>query len=138
MKIPEGGHSNIFVLVEIQSVTFEVFTEIKRCLQSDWKSMFLTSLSIIFYDNSSKFATLAYIWSLKHEQNFNNRSSHRGCSIKRRVLKNFAKFTRKQQRRSLFFNKVLSLTPAALLKKRLQYRCFPENFSKFLRTPFLQ
>ena len=25
-----------------------------------------------------------------------------------------------------------------LLKKRLWYRCFPVNFAKFLRTPFLQ
>ena len=31
-----------------------------------------------------------------------------------------------------FFNKV-----ATLLKKRLLHRCFPVNFSKFLRAPFL-
>ena len=34
------------------------------------------------------------------------------------------------------FNKVASLSPATLLKKRLWHRCFPVNFSKFLRTPF--
>ena len=28
--------------------------------------------------------------------------------------------------------------PASLLKKRLWHRCFPVNFVKFLRTPFLQ
>ena len=28
--------------------------------------------------------------------------------------------------------------PATLLKKRLWHRCFPVNFVKFLRTPFLQ
>ena len=28
-------------------------------------------------------------------------------------------------------------TCVTLLKKRLWYRCFPMNFSKFLRTPFL-
>ena len=28
--------------------------------------------------------------------------------------------------------------PATLLKKRLWRRCFPVNFVKFLRTPFLQ
>ena len=27
--------------------------------------------------------------------------------------------------------------PATLLKKRLWHRCFPVNFEKFLRTPFL-
>ena len=36
----------------------------------------------------------------------------------------------------VFFNKVLGLRPATLLKKILWYRCFPVNFSKFLRTLF--
>ena len=31
-----------------------------------------------------------------------------------------------------------NLQPATLLKKRLLQRCFPVNFAKFLRTPFLQ
>ena len=30
------------------------------------------------------------------------------------------------------------LKPATLLKKRLWHRCFPVNFAKFLRTPFVQ
>ena len=30
------------------------------------------------------------------------------------------------------------LRPTVLLKKRLWHRCFPVNFAKFLRTPFLQ
>ena len=30
------------------------------------------------------------------------------------------------------------LRPATLLKRRLWHRCFPVNFMKFLRTPFLQ
>ena len=33
------------------------------------------------------------------------------------------------------FNKVAGLRAATLLKKGLWYRCFPVNFSKFLRTP---
>ena len=32
----------------------------------------------------------------------------------------------------------MCLRPATLLKKGLWHRCFPENFAKFLRTPFLQ
>ena len=32
----------------------------------------------------------------------------------------------------------LQTRPATLLKKRLWHRCFPVNFVKFLRTPFLQ
>ena len=41
-------------------------------------------------------------------------------------LKNFEKFTGKHLCLSFFF-----------IKKRLQYMCFPVNFAKILRTPFL-
>ena len=64
--------------------------------------------------------------------------SHRRCSIRKRVLRNFAKFTGKHLCQSFFFNKVAGLRPATLLKKRLWHRYFPVNFAKFLRTPFLQ
>ena len=57
--------------------------------------------------------------------------------MKKGVLKNFAKFTGKHLWQSLFYNKVAGLTPATLLKKRLWHRCFPVDFVKFLRTPFL-
>ena len=57
---------------------------------------------------------------------------------KKGVLKNFAKFTGKYLSQSLFLNKVAGLRPATLLKKRLWHRCFPVNFAKFLRAPFLQ
>ena len=58
--------------------------------------------------------------------------------MKKGVLKNFAKFTGKHLRQSLFFNKVAGPMPASLLQKRLWHRCFPVNFAKFLRTPFLK
>ena len=67
-----------------------------------------------------------------------NRSSHQRCSIRKGVLRNFSKFTGKHLCQSLFFNKVAGLRPATLLKKRLWHRCFPVNFEKFLRTPFVQ
>ena len=38
---------------------------------------------------------------------------------------------------SLLFNKVADLRSATLLEKRLWHMCFPMNFAKFLRTPFL-
>ena len=66
------------------------------------------------------------------------RSSHRRSSVKKNVLRNIAKFTRKHLCQSLFFHKVAGLIPANLLKKRLWHRCFPENFAEFLRIPFLQ
>ena len=41
------------------------------------------------------------------------------------VLKNYANFTGKQENVACNF-----------FKKRLQHRCFPVKFAKFLRTPF--
>ena len=65
------------------------------------------------------------------------KSSHQRCSVRKGVLRNFAKLTGKHLCQSLFFNKAAGLRPAALLKKRLWHRCFPVNFTKFLRTTFL-
>ena len=45
-----------------------------------------------------------------------------------------AKFTRKY-RIGVSFSNISDLRPETLLKKRLQYRCFPVNFAKLLRTP---
>ena len=66
-----------------------------------------------------------------------DRSSHRRCFVRKGVFRNFAIFKGKHLYRSLFFNKVAGPRPATLLKKRLWHRCFPMNFAKFLRTPFL-
>ena len=68
-----------------------------------------------------------------------NRSSHRRCSKKKFVFRNFPKFTGICLCQSLFFKKRDSrLRPATLLKKSLWHRCFPVNFAKFLRITFLQ
>ena len=56
------------------------------------------------------------------------RSSRREVFCKKGALRNLAKFTGKHLRQSL---------SATLLKRRLWCRCFPMNFTKFLRTPFL-
>ena len=66
------------------------------------------------------------------------RSSHQRCSVRKGVLRNFAKFTGKHLCQSLFFNKVSGSGPATLFKKRLWYMCFPVNFAKFLRAFFSQ
>ena len=67
-----------------------------------------------------------------------NRSSRTEVFCKKSALRKFAKFTGKHRWHSLFFNKVTGLRPATLLKNRLWHRCFPVNFEKFLRTPFLK
>ena len=64
--------------------------------------------------------------------------SHRRCSTRKGVLRNFAKFTGKDLCQGLFFNKATGLRPATLLKKKLWRKCFPVNFVKFLRAPFFQ
>ena len=56
-----------------------------------------------------------------------------GLFCKKSVLRNFAKFTGKHLCLNLFLNKVVGLKPATLLKKRLWRKCFPVNFTKFLR-----
>ena len=53
-------------------------------------------------------------------------------SIRKGILRNFAKFTGKQLRQSLLFNKVARLSLQLYFKKRLLHRYFPVNFTKFL------
>ena len=65
------------------------------------------------------------------------RSSRSETVCKKGVLRNFIKFTGKHLCQSFFFNKFAGLRSATLLKKRLWHTCFPVNFVKFLRTPFL-
>ena len=64
------------------------------------------------------------------------RSSHPEVFYKKGVIKNLAKFTGKHLCWSIFFKKVSGHSPATLLKKRLQHRCFPMSFAKFLTAPF--
>ena len=52
----------------------------------------------------------------------NFRSSHLRCSVRKGVLRNFAKFIGKHLCQSLFFNKVAALTPATFSYKILFYR----------------
>ena len=63
----------------------------------------------------------------------NIKSSYRRWSVRKGVLRNFAKFTGKHLCQSLFFNKA---TFATLLKKKLWHRSFPVKFVKFLRALF--
>ena len=77
-----------------------------------------------------------YFWSIREGQHMTNteqllyqsdKSSHRRCSIKKAVVKNFTMFTGKHLCWSLFFT---------TMKKRLQHRCF--TIAKFLRTAILK
>ena len=97
----------------------------------------------MFSATSNVSATLIFRWWIKITSHLNKniihlRSSHRSFSVKKGVLRNFVKFTGKHLCQSLFFNKVAALASNFIKKKRLWHRCFPVNFTKFLRTPFLQ
>ena len=65
----------------------------------------------------------------------NYRSSRLEVFCRKDVLRNFEKFTGKHLCQCLLFNKVAGLKTVTLLKQRFWYRCFPVNFSKFLKTP---
>ena len=65
------------------------------------------------------------------------RSSRLEVFCRKGVLRNFGNFTGKHLCRGLLYNKVAGLRTVTLLKKRFWYRCFPVNFSKFLKTPFI-
>ena len=79
-------------------------------------------------------------WSLEGKgKSWMSRGSHRRCSVKKGVFKNFRNFTGKHLCWSLFFNKVAGVRPEKKrIKKRLQHRCFAVKFPKFLRTPILR
>ena len=64
-----------------------------------------------------------------------DRSSHRTCSVREGVCRNFAG---KHLCQSPFFDKAAGFRSANLLKKGPWHTCFPVNFVKFLRTPFSQ
>ena len=64
-------------------------------------------------------------------------SSRPEVFCKKGVLRSFAKFTGKHLCQSLFFNKVSSLRPTTLFKKKLWHRCFPVNSAKFPWTHFI-
>ena len=66
------------------------------------------------------------------------RSSHRRCSVRKGVFRDFAKFTGKYPCQSLFFNKVVDLSPATLLKKETLAQVFSCEFCKISTNTFLK
>ena len=85
--------------------------------------MFLRKRNVLWGKNSSELP----LRSSRTQMHFKiGRSSYRRSSVKKGVLRNFAKFIGKDLCQSLFFNKVAGL------------RYLPVNFVKLLRTPFLR
>ena len=91
-----------------------------------------------FYSKCEKIVRLLRVCSHLLNKLLTDRCSHQKCSVKKGVLKNFAKFTGKHLCQSLFLNKVAGQRPATLLKEGLWHRYFRANFEKCLRAPSLQ
>ena len=56
--------------------------------------------------------------------------------LKSRCSKKFRKFHQKKAGLEFLFKKDEGPQSCNLIKKRLQHRCFPVKFAKFIRTPF--
>ena len=77
-------------------------------------------------------------WEILRNYSTIFRSSHRGCSIKKAILKHLVIFTRKYLRGDLFFNKVAGHQACNFIKKRLQHKYYLANIVKFIRRPILK
>ena len=95
-----------------------------------------TPASVLRIEVRNKYVTLNFLATSLKVVSATLRGSHQRCSVRIRVVTNFAKFTGKQLCQILFFNKVTGLRPATLFKNILWHRYFPVNFVKFLRIPF--
>ena len=104
------------------------------------KIQLLNRLTHIMIENNKvdNWSSVKLLGIIIDNQNFStNRSSHQRWSIKKGVLKNFAKFTGKTCATVSFLIKLQALS-LQLFKKRLWHRCFPVNIAKFSRAPFFQ
>ena len=79
-----------------------------------------------------------FLWVTIFKNSTINRSSHRRCSIKKGILKNFAKYIGKHLYQGLLCFSVPKYSSGLKLETRLWHGCFPVNFANLLRTPFLQ
>ena len=73
---------------------------------------------------------LVWVVLVVSNSKYSFRSNHWRCSVR-----NFATLTGKHLCQSLFLVKLQTSSPA---KMRLWHRCFPVDFAKFQRTPFLR
>ena len=81
--------------------TTRPFVKISYNSENFWRKSLLLTIDLSFFFRNSKLRS-GMASSI-------NRSSQRRCSLRKGVLRNFAKFTGKQPYQSLFFNKVAGL-----------------------------
>ena len=139
-----GIKYNIYTLEEVQSpytITITTSNGIAPCVDNETRPVFFheptrqngwdpilgypLSYRTLVERNGSKVRT--WRWKLKKFLRYWEAVTQM-CSVKKGVLRNFAKFTVKHLYQSLLFNKVTGV--------RLWHRYFPVNFVKFLRPSF--
>ena len=74
----------------------------------------------------------------KRRENFWSEAVVWGCSVEKMFLEILQNSQENTCTRAFFLKKIAGHKPATLLKKWPWHRCFPVNFAKLLRTPFLQ
>ena len=94
-----------------------------------------TSANDCTYTTHCLLTVLLYIQHLPHHHCYDSEAVDRKCSIKKGVLRNFAKFSGKYLCQSLFFHKITGLRPATLLKKTLA-QVFSCDFCKISKNTF--
>ena len=94
---------------------------------------------LIFHKRPDVRHTTSKMMFSHSEQNWRNVMEKQSFAdvLQNRCSKNFANFTGKPLCWSLFL-KSCRVEAWNIIKKRLQRKCFPVKFAKFLRTPFLQ
>ena len=96
-------------------MTEKLFKEIMK--RSKLRNIFLrnrTEVNKIFYNRQRNYC-VSLLWKSKKGYGENQKQSPR-CSVKKGVLRNFAKFTGKHLCQRLFFNKVADLSGWLLLE----------------------
>ena len=87
--------------------------------------MFIHRIWVDMFQQVVKIAISKQVFTMSKQ-----RGSRPDMFCKKGVLRNFVKFTGKHLCQNLFFNTAVGLRLA-------WHRCFPVNFAKFLRTPFI-
>ena len=123
----------IMIVTEIDNPEFRcgrMLYILMRHLVSCWEGLEIQSISDSLFSDKQFSGSIETCYDDTNTWTHFNRSSHRRCSLKTAVLKNFAIFTGKRLCWS-FFNKVVGQKARNFIKKRLQHRCFLWILRKF-------
>ena len=118
-------------------MTEKLFKEIMK--RSKLRNIFLrnrTEVNKIFYNRQRNYC-VSLLWKSKKGYGENQKQPPR-CSVKKGVLRNFAKFTGKHLCQRLFFDKGAGLRPNAcnFIKKQSLAQVFPCEFCEISKNTF--